>query len=91
MSFEPLLEKVKSNEASSVRPNSTPSVMPYTIVSLVLKANKNKNCHIYPCLKNLKPASKGCLFAFFCAQAKGRFLVYFKKRHIKVTSFVLSN
>ena len=66
MSIEPLLEKVKSNEASSVRLNSTPSVTPYTIVSLVLKANKNKHCHIYPCLKNLKPASKGCLFAFLC-------------------------
>ena len=66
MSIEPLLEKVKSNEASSVRLNSTPSVTPYTTVSLVLKANKNKHCHVYPSLKNLKPASKGCLFAFLC-------------------------
>ena len=79
MSIEPLLEKVKSNEASSVRENSTPSVTPYTIVSLVLKANKNKHCHIYPCLKNLKPASKGCLFAFFVHRQKAGSLFTSKK------------
>ena len=91
MSIEPLLEKVKSNEASSVRPNSTPSVTPYTIVSLVLKSNKNKHYHIYPSLKNLKPVSKGCLFAFFVHRQKAGSLFTSKTLYKGDVSFVLSN
>ena len=92
MSIEPLLEKVKSNEASSVRLNSTPSVMPYTIVSLVLKTKQKHQDHNIitsshlSFLNELKTGvERLCTHKVICAQAKGWTLVYFKRRYIKMT------